>query len=128
MKKIIVLLVLTLSLPVMSMSDGDYEISWSSIDGGGGRSSGGDYSLVSTIGQPDAAYSQGGDYEMLGGFLPGGPLCFVEFEDFARFAQYWRDSGVDIPADLYGDGVVDWHDVGEFGYWWLYDCPYGWPF
>jgi hypothetical protein len=69
----------------------------------------------------------GGDYELLGGFLTGGPMCFVEFEDYARFAQYWRDSGSDIPADLYSDGVVDWHDVGEFVYWWLYDCPYDWP-
>jgi hypothetical protein len=25
----------------------------------------------------------GGPYEVLGGFWPGGALCFVEFEDFA---------------------------------------------
>ncbi len=70
MKKIIVLLVLILSLPAPV----DYEISWSTIDGGGGRSSGGQYELVGTIGQPDAAYSAGGNYELLGGFWPGGPL------------------------------------------------------
>ncbi len=109
-------------------SGGPYVLEWSTIDGGGGQSSGGQYVLTGTIGQPDAGNLAGEQYEVLGGFLAGGPLCFVEFEDFARFAQYWRDSGVGIPADLYGDGVVDWHDVGEFGYWWLYECPYDWPF
>jgi hypothetical protein len=48
----------------------------------------------------------GGDYELLGGFWPGGPLCFVEFEDFAGFAMYWRDSGSDLPGDLYKDGAA----------------------
>jgi hypothetical protein len=66
---------------------GLYEMPWHTIDGGGGRSSGGQYVLTGTIGQPDADYSSGGNYELLGGFWPGGPLCIVEFEDFARFAE-----------------------------------------
>ncbi len=82
---------LSLVSHTLAQSGGPYELSWSTIDGGGGRSSGGQYTLLGTIGQPDAAYSAGGDYELLGGFLPGGPLCFVNFEDFARFAQYWLE-------------------------------------
>ena len=129
----IVLIVLPVILLLMvcsasAQSGGPYVLEWSTIDGGGGVSSGGPYVLSGTIGQADAGNLAGGQYEVLGGFWPGGPLCFVEFEDYARFAQYWRDSGGNIPADLYGDGVVEWHDVGEFAYWWLYDCPYGWPF
>ncbi|MHC4621384.1 MAG: hypothetical protein ACYTEQ_26885, partial [Planctomycetota bacterium] len=58
----------TSSTPVDAQSGGPYELSWSTIDGGGGRSSGGRYVLVGTIGQPDAAYSAGGPYELLGGF------------------------------------------------------------
>ena len=125
MKKMIVLLVLILSLPVTA----DYEIVWHTIDGGGGQSTGGQYSLTATIGQHDAAYSQGGDYEVLGGFWPGGPLCFVEFDDFARFAGFWLATGSDLPADLYDDGgnIVDENDLKEFVDYWLWYCPYDWP-
>jgi hypothetical protein len=106
---------------------GDYEITRHTIDGGGGTSSGGQYIVSGTIGQHDAAYSQGGDYELLGGFWPGEPLCTVEFEDFARFAEYWLESGPDLPADLDGDGSVDAGDLENFVYEWLYYCPYTWP-
>ena len=58
---------------VVATSYGDYVVDWSTIDGGGGTSSGGQYTLSGTIGQPDASYSAGGDYELLGGFWPGGP-------------------------------------------------------
>ena len=45
---------LLMTSSALAMSGGDYEISWSTIDGGGGRSTGGDFALVGTIGQPDA--------------------------------------------------------------------------
>ena len=125
MKKMIVLSVLILSLPAPA----DYEIRWSTIDGGGGRSSCGPYVLTGTIGQPDAAYSAGGNYELLGGFWPGGPLCFVDFESFARFAELWLVTGGDLPADLYKDvdNVVNWLDLKVFVDYWLCYCPAGWP-
>jgi hypothetical protein len=112
-----------------AQSGGPYVLEWSTIDGGGGVSSGGPYELIGTIGQPDAGEMAGGDYELLGGFWSGGPLCLVEFEDFARFAMYWRDSGSDLPADLYKDAydVVDELDLSVFVDSWLYYCPYGWP-
>ncbi|MHC4499266.1 MAG: hypothetical protein ACYS21_09170 [Planctomycetota bacterium] len=69
----------------------------------------------------------GGQHELLGGFWLGGPLCFVEFGDFARFAMYWRDSGSGLPADLYEDNIVDEHDLRLFVEEWLYLCPYDWP-
>jgi hypothetical protein len=116
-----------LGLLLSSPASAGYEISWYSIDGGGGMSSGGSYELIGTIGQPDAANSSGGSYEVRGGFWPGGPMCFVDFEHYARFAQFWRDSGAEMPADLYEDGQVNWYDVSEFGYWWLYECPSQWP-
>lgn len=124
------LMVSIVSLTIFaSVSYGDYQIVWSTIDGGGGQSSGGQYKLTGTIGQPDAAYSAGGDYEVLGGFWPGGPLCFVDFEHFARFAQYWLETGSNLPADLYKDeyNIVDFYDLGEFVNEWLYSCPYNWP-
>ena len=104
-----------------------YEITWSTIDGGGAVSSGGQYLVRGTIGQPDAAYSEGGDYELLGGFWPGESLCTVNFEDFARLAEYWLKAGTGLPADLYEDDFVDLLDLELFVYEWLYYCPYGWP-
>jgi hypothetical protein len=120
---------LVLRCTAEAQSGGPYVLEWSTIDGGGGRSIGVPYVLTGTIGQPDAAYSAGGNYELLGGFWPGGPLCFVEFEDFAKFADYWLQSGSDLPADLYKDeyDIVDWLDLGELVDDWLYYCPYDWP-
>jgi hypothetical protein len=110
-------------------SSGTYELSWYTIDGGGGRSIGGPYALTGTIGQPDAAYSAGDNYELLGGFWPGGPLCFVDFEHFARFAELWLVTGTDLPADLYDDGFdkVDYLDLKVFVEQWLCYCPADWP-
>ncbi|UCG47965.1 MAG: hypothetical protein JSU94_21105 [Phycisphaerales bacterium] len=116
--------VLTLMLLVIVPAFGRYTIDWYTIDGGGGTSAGGPYVLTGTIGQPDAAYSSGGDYEMLAGFWPGGPLCFVEFDDFARFAQHWLDGGLD--ADLNKDLALDFLDVQMLSDYWLTYCPYGW--
>ena len=54
---------------VQAQSGGDYDLSWSTIDGGGAmRSTGGDYELSGTIGQPDAGEMSGGDYTLQGGF------------------------------------------------------------
>ncbi|MHC4641241.1 MAG: hypothetical protein ACYS32_06325 [Planctomycetota bacterium] len=114
---------------IVSSSWGQYEISWYTIDGGGGASSGGDFTLTGTIGQPDAAYSRGGNYELLGGFWPGGPLCFVNFEHYARFAEYWQEVGTGSPADLFEDGSnkVNGLDLQVFVDYWLCYCPADWP-
>ena len=48
-----------------------YDLSWYTLDGGGGSSSGGGYSLSGTIGQPDAGTVSGGGYTLLGGFWGG---------------------------------------------------------
>ncbi len=107
---------------------GDYEIRWSTIDAGGGTSSGGPYTLRGTIGQPDAADPAGEQYELSGGFWAG-ESCIVDFEHFARFAQYWLDTGIGIPADLHKDAgnIVNYSDLEAFVYEWMYYCPYNWP-
>ena len=45
-----------------------FSVDWFSIDGGGGTSSGGNYSLSGTIGQSDAGRLTGGAYQLEGGF------------------------------------------------------------
>ena len=59
------------------MTGGPYVLEWSTIDGGGGTSSGGAYILRGTIGQPDAAWSSGGKYQVLGGFWGGAPIWYL---------------------------------------------------
>ena len=106
---------------------GDYQINRYTVDNGGGQSAGGQYSIIGTIGQPDADYSEGGNYELLGGFWSGGPLCIVDFSDFALFADQWLEIGIDLPADLNGDSDVDLNDLKLFVLEWLCYCPYNWP-
>jgi hypothetical protein len=58
---------LTLALTGIASAQ-TYSIDWSTIDGGGGTSSGGPYTLSGTIGQPDAGTMSGGNYSLTGGF------------------------------------------------------------
>ena len=55
-----------------TLAQGGYDLSWNTVDGGGGALSGGPYTLAGTIGQPDAATLSAGAYTLLGGFW-GGP-------------------------------------------------------
>jgi len=50
------------------LAAGGYDLSWHTVDGGGGTSSGGNYVLSGTIGQPDAGTLSGGTYNLIGGF------------------------------------------------------------
>ena len=54
---------------VLGQTGGGSDLTWSTIDGGGETfSTGGDYELSGTIGQPDAGEMTGGDYALTGGF------------------------------------------------------------
>ena len=51
---------------------GGYDLTWSTIDAGGGGSAGSSYQLTGTLGQPDAgATLSGGFYSLSGGFWAG---------------------------------------------------------
>ena len=55
-----------------AQTGGGYDLTWSTIDGGGYMfSTGGNYSLGGTIGQPDAGALGGGSYTLAGGFWSG---------------------------------------------------------
>ncbi len=52
-----------------------FDLSWHTIDGGGGTSTGGGFDLSGTIGQPDAGLMTGGGFVLRGGFwLASSPL------------------------------------------------------
>jgi hypothetical protein len=60
-----------LGLAVGEVQGQSYAIDWYAIDGGGGTSAGGSYTLSGTIGQPATGTSAGGDFSLTGGFWPG---------------------------------------------------------
>jgi hypothetical protein len=77
----------------------DYSVDWYKVAGGGGTSSGGNYSISGTIGQPDAsAPMSGGNFSVTGGYwalinvvqTPGAPTLAI-----ARGANsvtvYWQN-------------------------------------
>ena len=82
--KTILALLGSLSLLVSAQAQ-SYSIDWFTIDGGGGTSTGGVYSVSGTIGQPDAGAASGGSYSLIGGFwgaaIPvqqaGSPTLFI---------------------------------------------------
>ncbi len=85
----------------------NYSIDWSTIDGGGGTSSGGSYSVSGTIGQPDAGAMSGGAYTLLGGFwsaiqaiqTPGAPLLSVETLPNGTVRVFWPSSATGFVLD-----------------------------
>ncbi len=105
-------------------SAGDFDLSWYTIDGGGGMfSTGGAFELSGTIGQPDAGVVMtGGSFELTGGFwagVSGGAVpCpgdfdgsgVIDFPDLvALLADYGCTSG--CSADVDGDGDTDFSDL-----------------
>ncbi len=70
---LIVALALLFVVPLLAQTGGGYDLTWSTIDGGGYTfSTGGDYTLGGTVGQPDTGALTGGDYTLTGGFWGGG--------------------------------------------------------
>ncbi len=101
-------------------------IPWHTIDGGGGLSSGGSFSIAGTIGQPDAGQPmQGGSFSIRVGFWEGLPAdagcrCAADYNrdggidgsDIAAFFADWEDGAP--CADVNQDGGVDGGDMELF--------------
>ena len=72
MKRILITLAATLLVAVALLGGAraadELAIDWSSIDGGGARSSGGTYVIDGTIGQADAGALSGGRFTVSGGY------------------------------------------------------------
>ena len=121
MKRVIVfvislLILLTLTWTALAQTGGDYDLSWSTVDGGGRGSIGGSYTLMGTAGQPDAGVLSGGDYTLQGGFQRCAVAHdpddngLVDAADVQFVATRWRS---DSPgrADRDGDGEVTVRDI-----------------
>jgi hypothetical protein len=74
-----------------------YSIDWFTLDGGGGTSTGGVYSVSSTIGQPDAGPAMNrGNFSLTGGFwsffavqTPGAPLLAISLTSTNTLMVSW---------------------------------------
>lgn len=102
----------------------DYDLSWFTIDGGGAmRSTGGNFELSGTIGQPDAGMRTGGDFQLFGGFWfpvvagDGNGDGVVDLVDYDVFEGCLAGPGGETPDDQCssfdtdGSGAID---LGDF--------------
>ena len=108
----------------------DFEISRSTINSGGpgapGFSTGGDFVLSGTIGQPDAGILSGGDLELTGGFWFGQPPDDCNSDGWVNLMDYddleeclsGPEGGLPEPEcncfDLDVDNDIDLRDVARF--------------
>ena len=98
-----------------------YAIDWFTIDGGGGTSTGGVYSISGTIGQPDAGRMSGGSYTIDGGFwgiiaavqTPGAPLLSIARTTTNTVAVYWPSPATDFVLQQNTNSIasVNWSNV-----------------
>lgn len=113
------------ALLIPAAAQAQFQIDWYTIDGGGGSSAGGVFSLTGTIGQPDAGASAGGAFQCGGGFwgtLPGVP-CYANCDDstvapvlnvadFTCFLQKY--ASLDPYANCDGSTVAPALNVADF--------------
>lgn len=111
---------LLLALPTLGVAQLPH-IDWFTVDGGGGTSSNGQFSLAGTAAQPDAGAMNGGVFTLEGGFwsfvtalhTPGGPVLAISVSNHVVVvswpapAEGWR---LRVTTALVKDGIV-WSDI-----------------
>ncbi len=107
-------------LSALAPSGPTYDLTWHTIDGGGGTSIGGTFELSGTAGQPDPVVSTGSGYELTGGFwsafeqLPcpsdSDGNGVIDVEDLLDLLAAWGPCP-GCPEDSDGNGVVDVEDL-----------------
>ena len=104
-----------------SSSAQNYSIDWFTIDGGGGTSSGGPYTLTGTIGQPDAGETMiGGNYSLTGGFwslfavqTPDAPTLSIAHTTTNTVAVFWPSPSTGFTLQQNTDSVssMNWSNL-----------------
>ena len=100
---------------------GQYSVDWSTIDGGGGTSTGGVYSVSGTSGQPDAGAMSGGNYTLQGGFwgiisvvqTPGASLLSIARTTTNTVAVFWPSpsTGWTLQQNTNSVSSLNWSNV-----------------
>jgi len=112
-----------------AMALGQYDLTWNTVDGGGGRSTGGSFTLDGTIGQHDAGPGSGpmmgGQFSLVGGFWPSAVTscsCLGDVNgdgsrngaDVQSFVDCLTAVGSCACADVDESGDVTLDDLGVF--------------
>lgn len=98
-----------------------FTIDWHTIDGGGGTSTGGVYSVSGTIGQPDAGVMSGGGYSIIGGFwsieavqMPGAPLLTIRRTQANTIVISWPSPSAGFSLQQIGNlNLSNWASPAE---------------
>lgn len=101
MNKLVILFSLLTFTVCLSVWGQTYSIDWSTVDGGGGTSTGSQYTMRGTIGQPDATADDamsGGNYALTGGFwsiisvvqTAGAPTLYLR-QSGSTVTVFWQD-------------------------------------
>ncbi|MSU58561.1 MAG: hypothetical protein EXS35_10345 [Pedosphaera sp.] len=108
-------------LPSPNAHAQSYSIDWSTIDGGGGTSTGGVYTVSGTIGQPDAGAMSGGNFSVAGGFWsllsvvqsPGAPLLAITITPTNTAMVSWPSpsTGFTLQQNTNSVASVNWSNV-----------------
>ncbi|MCZ6834912.1 MAG: hypothetical protein O7G85_03990 [Planctomycetota bacterium] len=107
---------MTLALAISSgalgmnfLSGPAFDISWFTMDGGGGLSTGGTFDLQGVIGQPDAGGMRGGIFELAGGWLstPPPPSLTFPVDPRGSYLHMFPNTGV-------GPVIIELASVGLF--------------
>ena len=89
-------LALALGAPALAQP----EVSWWTVDGGGGMSSGGSFEVTGTAGQPDAGGATGGSSDLESGFwYADHPFVPVELQSFEIVSNRSVEPASGSPAD-----------------------------
>jgi hypothetical protein len=109
-----------LALMVPTSRAQNYAIDWFTIDGGGGASTSGVFSLSGTVGQPDAGKLSGGNYTLDGGFwgiiaavqTPGAPRVLIALSGSSAIISWSAASGQTYRVQFKpGLDAVVWTDL-----------------
>lgn len=110
--------ILSLMFSLLAVSArAQFSIDWFTIDGGGGTSTGGVYSVSGTIGQPDAGAMSGGNFTIQGGFWgilaaiqsPGSPLLRVVLTGSNTVVVAWPAPSAGFSLQQNADlGTANW--------------------
>jgi hypothetical protein len=101
----------------------NYAITSFTISGGGGASSGGNYSLSGTIGQPEAGALSGGNYQLVGGFwndvltipIPGGVTLTIR-RSSGTVILAWPTAATGFVLDVaenFSTSPINWTPVSQ---------------
>ena len=106
-----------------STLNAQFDLTWFTVDGGGGNSLGATFELNGAIGQVDAGAMSGGSFELNGGFWAATDSILlgdvnlddvINLLDIDPFIDRLVNGSFQAEADCNQDGVVNLLDVGIF--------------